>query len=361
MPDNCLLPASSLRSRPVLRSACSAVVATATKAGSCATEGGSHFGGVGVTCLCPTYGRFARLREALACFLAQDYPNKRLIILNDAPVPIRVAPEVGSRRSEVGSPPISGFRPPPSGVLSPSDPSPPPSDLCPSPSVAVRNAPHGCFANLGEKRQALLELAETPLVAHWDDDDLYLPWHLSRAVAALLARPVGPDGLRSPEGEVGCVKARGAWYLTGPREALQFRGIRHNVFEGSMVFRRQEALDLGGYPPVHSGQAKALLDAFHKAGRLHGIGDREAPTHCSLPTAHYPFPSYVYRWGQGVAHISSIGNGGDAGERFRQANHDFGDGEPLTPGDLTPYWSVIPSATSAKSADRTAVSEEAPA
>ena len=38
-----------------------------------------------VTCLCPTYGRFERLREALACFLAQDYPNRRLIILNDAP------------------------------------------------------------------------------------------------------------------------------------------------------------------------------------------------------------------------------------------------------------------------------------
>ena len=41
-----------------------------------------------VAALCPTYGRFSRLRESLACFLAQDYPNKQLIILNDADVQI---------------------------------------------------------------------------------------------------------------------------------------------------------------------------------------------------------------------------------------------------------------------------------
>ncbi len=284
-----------------------------------------------VTCLCPTYGRFARLREALACFLAQDYPNKHLLILNDAPVPIRV---------EEGTGPLGR------------------SGSCPPMPVTIQNVPDGHCPNLGHKRQALLELAETPLVAHWDDDDLYLPWHLSRSVAALLAR------------DTGCVKARGAWYLTGPREALQFKGARHNVFEGSMVFRRQEALDLGGYPPKHSGQAKALLTAFRKAGRLHKIGDRHI-TDDKGPN----LPSYVYRWGQNVGHISSIGNKPDAAERFRQVNQDFGNGEPLTPGDLEPYWSLIPSAASASQssigakgararrdpADSPAVPEEAPA
>ena len=234
-----------------------------------------------VTCLCPTYGRFSRLREALACFLAQDYPSRRLLILNDAPEPIRLTAD--------SSPPASHFPP-----------------------VAVSNEA-AAFANLGLKRQALLEAAWTPLVAHWDDDDLYLPHHLSRSVRALLARGAG------------CVKSRGAWYILGDR----VRGIHHNVFEGSMVFRRREALEFGGYPPKHSGQAKALMQRFDAVGGLYKIPDTEGA------------PSYVYHWGQGIGHISAYKNRPESLRRFTEANTDFGDGSPLTPGDLRPYWDAI--------------------
>ncbi len=48
-----------------------------------------------VACLTCTYGRFQRMRECLAFFLAQDYPAKRLFILNNHPVPLRCdLPEV---------------------------------------------------------------------------------------------------------------------------------------------------------------------------------------------------------------------------------------------------------------------------
>ena len=248
-----------------------------------------------MTCLCPTYGRFEKLRLALACFLDQDYPGeKRLLVLNDSGVPIQVS-EASFEMPEC---------------------------------VDVINSTFA-YPNLGLKRQALLEAAETPLVAHWDDDDLYLPWHLTRSVAALVARHAGP-GLRSPEGGVGCVKSCGAWYMTGSPPALTVNGIHHNVFEGTMVFERDEALALCGYPPLHSGQAKALMDAFAKAKWLYAIPDDEGGG-----------PSYVYRWADGVGHISGIGNRADTAARFKAQNRDFGVGQPLTPGDLTPYWAAL--------------------
>jgi len=258
-----------------------------------------------VTCLCPTYGRFECLRLSLACFLAQDYPGeKRLLILNDAPVPLSV--DTGNWSLVTGR----------------------------GPSVTVVNSP--CrFGSLGEKRQALLEASSTELAAHWDDDDLYLPWHLTRSVEALQAL------------DVGAVKSAGGWYMKGRAPALEVRGPCHNVFEGTMVFRREEALALGGYPPLHSGQAKALLGAFEKAGRLYRIPDdyvgARPPTagELAVPAPSTPGPSYVYRWANGVGHISAVGNKPESAERFRASNQDFGDGSPLTPGDLAPYWAAL--------------------
>jgi hypothetical protein len=235
-----------------------------------------------VTCLCPTFGRFSLLRDVVTCFLQQDYPNKRLLILNDAPVPLR-------------------------------------SD---EPGVEIRNEPE-MYANLGVKRQAMLQLADTEIVAHWDDDDLYLPWYLSRSVEAL--QRTGSD----------CVRSMGAWYMIGSRGALNVKGISNNGnFEGTMLFRREAAMAAGGYAPLHSGQALVLHDAFRKAKKLHITPNTEG----KLTTV-----AYVYRWGQkGVGHISSIAaiKNSDPKERFLAENRDFGS-EPLRRADLSAYWSAI--------------------
>jgi hypothetical protein len=216
-----------------------------------------------VTCLCPTYGRLGRLRDALACFLRQDYAGEvRLIILNDAPAPVILG------RGHTA--------------------------------VSVLNAPSR-YPTLGHKRQALLEMASTPLVAHWDDDDVYLPWHLTAIVGALLSHP----GAR-------CAKPGSAWLGWGPPGRWELRGVRRNTFEGQMVFDRDRALELGGYPPIDSGQAAALLAAFRRGGELHTY---DSPPH-EL--------SYIYRWGDGLCHVSA-----------RQDNPprdaDFG-GRPPLPG-----------------------------
>jgi hypothetical protein len=227
-----------------------------------------------ITCLCPTYGRFERLRDAVACFLLQDYPGeKELLVLNDAPREISVRAGYALGQIVWWSPQWH---------------------------IAVNNVPLR-LETLGHKRQALLQAAQTPLVAHWDDDDIYLPWHLSQTVASLPAHPMAT-----------CAKPGAAWFVIGPRQGpFQCRGIHHNVFEGQMIFYRERALDLDGYPPMDSGQAKALLDAFRCAGELHEWNPADAEVSC------------IVRWGDGVDHVSA--------RKAPTQDTDFGRGEPLIP------------------------------
>jgi len=228
-----------------------------------------------ITCLCPTGGRFERLRESLAFFLAQEYPGRaRLLIFSE------------SRGESYLTADVPG----------------------------VRACNVGAFETLGHKRQALLENADTPLVAHWDDDDVYLPDHLTRSVRHLLAQGVD------------AVKARGAYYLTGPRGKLDNRGVHHNVFEGTMVFRREAALAVGGYPPIHSGQALALWRAF---------GTRRS----RLPEP----PTYAYRWNDGLGHISALAAGKKrltVRELYDRRNTDHGSGW-LTPAPIGEYYRAV--------------------
>jgi hypothetical protein len=244
-----------------------------------------------VCCLCPTYGRFERLRDAVACFLLQEYPGtKTLLVLNDAQQNIMVI---------AGH--ISGH------------------------GIRVANTlPR--FPNLGAKRQWLLEAAHTPLVAHWDDDDLYLPWHLSMVVGTLVTRQAAAVAGPRPTPQASrltppfCVKPGAAWWVHGPREGpFDVRGIHHNIFEGQMVFERERALALGGYPPLDSGQAKALLDAFHKAGELHTWN----------PNAYQT--SYVYRWGDGADHVSGRPQATTAAGGGPGRDQDWGEGQPIVP------------------------------
>ena len=214
-----------------------------------------------VTCLCPTYGRFESLRDAVACFLLQDYPAKRMMIFDDSPSLL-----------------FTGDLP-----------------------DYIEMWHHDRFETLGHKRQAMLEAARTPLVAHWDDDDLYLPWHLSMLVEAL------QGSARA------CVKPRAGWFGKGPRLGWKNgKHPHHNVFEGQMLFDRQTGLDLGGYAPMDSGQAAWLLWVFEKAKELHTWNPPDNEV------------SYVYRWADGMDHVSARG---------KRASKDasWGNGEPIIP------------------------------
>jgi len=102
-----------------------------------------------VTAMCPTFGRLPKHRHLLCqsvwCFTQQDYPNKEMVILNDAP------------NQTIG---------------------------CTVPGVRVINCPSR-YKSLGEKRNALLAHARGEILLPWDDDDIHLSGRMSQAVTML--------------------------------------------------------------------------------------------------------------------------------------------------------------------------------
>ena len=100
------------------------------------------------SCIMPTADRRAFVPSAIAQFLAQDYPAKELIILDDGD----------------------------DGVA----------DLIPDhPQVRYVRTPR--HRNLGAKRNAACEAARGEIILHWDDDDWYAPRRIRAQVEALAA------------------------------------------------------------------------------------------------------------------------------------------------------------------------------
>jgi hypothetical protein len=85
-----------------------------------------------VSCILPTANRRAFVPEAIRQFLAQDYPNRELIILDDGEDSI--------------------------------------ADLIP-PDAAIRYCRSARRLSVGTKRNLAAELARGDVVLHWDDDD----------------------------------------------------------------------------------------------------------------------------------------------------------------------------------------------
>lgn len=141
-----------------------------------------------VSCLTATCGRFSVLREAIACFVAQDYENRELVILNNHPNPLCYE-----------------------GPM--------------APKIRIINEPG--HPTLGHCRNRLLQLARGQWVRTWDDDDLYLPWTISQ----------GAKGI----GEAPAFKARQSWFSTKNEKCE----LAENVFEAAMLVRADVARKYG--------------------------------------------------------------------------------------------------------------------
>lgn len=104
-----------------------------------------------VSCIMPTADRASFIPQAIACFLAQDYDERELLVLDNGREPIE--------------------------------------HLIPRQSNIRYQRVYGRF-KLGELRNQACELAQGAVVVHWDDDDWYPANRISVQVRRLIAKDV---------------------------------------------------------------------------------------------------------------------------------------------------------------------------
>jgi len=233
-----------------------------------------------IDCLMGTYGRHALASEALACFLQQSAISQAtLLIYNQHPVALNFE----------------------------------------HPRVRIVNEapPTGSLRFI---RRRMLDLADplADLIHFWDDDDLYLPWHLE-------------DCLQHINTSV-------AWKPTScwmSEQNVTFS--RHkNTFEGSWVFRA----DYLRVAPLHT----------HPTYTDHPVFRQTVEAGLLTTTELGAATSYIYRWANGGEHLSAIGQVGetqggkteDVQRRdirvWRSRSNDVRAGGRLVPTDLAPRW-----------------------
>ena len=235
----------------------------------------------GISVLCPTYGRAARLPGLVQSFLVQDYKGpSELVILND-------------RHDQVFTIENTGRQ------------------------VTIINTPVQ-FPTLGDKRNKLVSLATFPLIAWWDDDDRYVPEHLSSAVGRIR---VGYRGSFHSH-----IWANDGKTLTYSRARSPFA---HAVME------KQAILDAGGFPSQQMHQDVALNAVMmHKFNAFWGEYDSG-------------FPTTIYRV-PGTSNHTHVGEYGDpsnnaAARAYIQGTVDARVGlgkEPVGTIAIVPKWGV---------------------
>lgn len=199
-----------------------------------------------IAALCPTWNQPELLGRMIECFNRQDYPNRELIILDDA----YQYPHTEGDRWKLLS---CRFR----------------------------------YQTLGDKRNALMAQIspDVAALAVWDDDDIYLPNHLSACVAAL------QDASWCQPRQV-LVPANGKF-----RRMATFRedAPTHVGYHGGWAFRREAFEKLGGYASISNGEDQEIA-----ARALEIFG----------PSADIGKPTYAYNTsGQ---HLSAMGSDGYA-------------------------------------------------
>jgi hypothetical protein len=200
-----------------------------------------------LSAICLTYARQPWLEEAIDCFLKQDYTGpKEMLIVNTFP------------RQKL------------SLVL-------PPTLNCEQPNIRIINLDTRP-PSLGDARNLAIEAALGTHIVTWDDDDWYLPGHLS-AIA------------KGYHEETDWVFLRQQFYLDGQRIV--------SIVPGScpvFSFTKRAWKAVGGYPALGVGEDRAIvgkITSTHKGERVELRPDEI---------------TFMYRWGQGVFHMSGEGD-----------------------------------------------------
>jgi len=230
-----------------------------------------------VSCMCPTYGRVSLLEEAVESFLRQDYPSEiELLIVNDLPKQRLIFDH---------------------------------------PQVRVFNRDKR-FTTMGEKRSFAVENSKHDWIIAWDDDDIHLPWRITRAMTEALK--VGKEA----------VIERTHYWCKFYEDYIE---KKHSSLSGAILFSRRAYEEVGGYDSVNSGQDAKLNNKFMGSGQFHKIQDEENP-------------SYIYRWATHTYHLSGYGpdraGSTKSGYKTIEKNVEskLGNVEPEGDIKLKPHW-----------------------
>ena len=181
-----------------------------------------------VSCLMPTYNRRPFAARAIDAFLAQDYPERELVILDDGEDPI--------------------------------------ADLVPA-DEPVRYHRLRERATIGRKRQLLCDLADGDVLMQWDDDDWYSSSRLRREVAPLAAGVADISGILH-----GFMLDTGSMRFWRGELPLHEGRLHAVIVAGTLAFTRAAWQRAGGYPDRSIGEEVALLEAvLRDHGRVASI------------------------------------------------------------------------------------------
>lgn len=211
-----------------------------------------------VTC---TYNRPHLLARTIACFEAQDYEDRYMVILDDGQ---QYEEQEGDRWRIVSHPER--------------------------------------FASLGAKRNHSLSLVpdDTYAVLPCDDDDLFLPWHLSSAAAALRTADWSRPSLVLFHHIAG-----GQWMFAPTQTGHQLDPKQERLFHPAWAMRLDRVLEVGGYPMDESGpEDQGLMRKLEAAG----------VTQADPIELGYK-PSFIYCWERGQSISSFLGKDDKKGEK----------------------------------------------
>ena len=218
-----------------------------------------------ISCIMPTRNRRAFMRQALAYFERQDYPNCELIVVDDGED--RVAD------------------------LMPSDP-------------RVRYIALPERTSIGAKRNLACEQARGAIIAHWDDDDWYAPHRLQHQVAPLLEKKADITGL-----ETSCFFDLTRWQVWTCTPELHRRLFIGDVHGGTLVYWRWVWERLARYPARSVAEdALFLRQAVQHGARLYKLPHASSFVYVRHASNAWNFPlgSYLHPAGWKRGELSTF-------------------------------------------------------
>lgn len=217
-----------------------------------------------ISCVMCTYGRFNIVQRSLSFFMDQDYPNKELIIFNTAPTPLVLDNTLMNKNIKIINNSISYETKLP-------------------------------YTNIGDIRKDALTHATGNIYSCWDDDDFFMPYHLTQSIKYLIKT------------KKKAWKPKFSWWSQDGGQTFERMG---NHLEASVLVYIDQVFFLKKTGDEHLGWFKNLLS----------IGQLDE----SMDVA--PFESYCYVWGDELAMHKQSGdiNNPNNFENHKRESTDFG-------------------------------------